>query len=947
MQAIHHRRGPMLIIAGAGTGKTTVITERVKWLIEKKLALPGEILALTFTEKAAREMEDRIDRALPLGFTQMWVMTFHGFCDRILRDECLHVGLSPNYTLQTSVGSVALLRRHLFDAKLGLDYFRPLGNPNKFISGLLDHFNRLQDEDITPEEYEKWVSNNYPNTSTSEAQQYHELSRAFSYFQNLKHEENSMDFADVISSTLSLFRTRPHILSKYQNHFRYILVDEYQDTNYAQNQIVDLLSGKKRNLTVVADDDQSVYRWRGAAVSNVIRFRDVYPDAKLVVLTKNYRSSQAILDASYKLIRHNDPERLEIKEKIDKRLIAVSTSLKEPPEYMHFSRLESEADGVSKKIMELIKENPHFHPSDFAILVRANAHAHPFYASLLHHGLPAQFLGPARLFDQPEIKDLIALLRVIHDPTDTASFFRLLAMDFFAVPPRDLISISNFAQKQNLPLFEACENLHTSAPALSSAGLFQIKRLTALVSELLNSSIKQSAGQILFNFLQGSGVLAAMINYTHNIDIQTAQNMSTFFTKLKSFETENSDQTISAVLDWIDLAHEVGESPAAAETDWSENDAVSLLTVHSAKGLEFPVVFLVNLVVGRFPSLERHEQIPIPNDLIKEILPAGDYHLQEERRLFYVGMTRAKDRLFLTSSDYYGEGKRIRKTSPFVAEALGSAESTAIPAGEQLQLSDWQAPQFSSLVISPSKMSKVTYLSYSQIQTFNDCPLHYKAKYLLKLPSPQSAASSFGNTIHKTMKAYYQALEQNKNTDIIEMFSRNWSPEGYHNAKHAQKYFDMGCRYLSRYIITNPFISQPVILEEPFSFTLGKIKVGGKIDRADILADGTLEIIDYKTSTKPLDLKSAAKDLQLSFYALAATTLPYAPFNRKPDQVKLTLYYFHDQKAVSVFQTADQLKSAKQKILDTAIEIEKSDFKCSGSLICRGKCDYQILCDIS
>ncbi len=911
------------------------------------MALPGEILALTFTEKAAREMEDRIDRALPLGFAQMWVMTFHGFCDRILRDECLHIGLSPNYELKTGVGSVSLLRRHLFDPELGLDYFRPLGNPNKFISGLLDHFDRLRDEDITPEEYKKWVDKNYPDTSSPEAQQYNELSRAFSHFQNLKHQENSMDFADVITSTLTLFRTRPHILAKYRSRFRFILVDEYQDTNYAQNQIVDLLSGGKRNLTVVADDDQSVYRWRGAAVSNVIRFRDVYADAKLVVLTKNYRSSQAILNAAYKLIRHNDPERLEVKEKINKRLIAISASLKEPPEYLHFNRLENEADGVTKKIMALLKENPHLRPSDFAILVRANAHAHPFYTSLLHQGLPAQFLGPARLFDQPEIKDLIAFLRVLKDPTDSASFFRLLSMDFFAVPPRDLISVSNFAQKQNLPLFQVCENLHTLAPSLSTAGLEIIIKVSALVSEQLNLSLKQSAGQVLFNFLQQSGLLAAMLNYTHNVDTQTAQNMSTFFTKLKSFETENTEPTISAVLDWIDLAHEVGESPAAAETDWSENDAVSLLTIHSAKGLEFPVVFLVNLVVGRFPSLERREQIPIPNDLIKEILPTGDYHLQEERRLFYVGMTRAKDRLFLTSSDYYGEGKRVRKTSPFIAEALGpEALASPLPPGEQLSLPDWQAPQFSAPVISIAQPIKVTYLSYSQIQTFNDCPLHYKAKYLLKLPSPQSPASSFGNTIHKTMKAYYLSLEQDKNTDIIETFTRNWSPEGYHNAKHAQKYFDIGRRYLSEFINANPFTTRPVVLEEPFSFHLNGIKIGGKIDRADILADGTLEIIDYKTSTKPLDSKSAATDLQLSFYALAATTLPDVPFNRKPDQVKLTLYYFHDQKAVSVYQTSEQLQLAKQKILDTAAEIEKSDFKCSGSLICRGKCDYQILCDI-
>jgi DNA helicase-2/ATP-dependent DNA helicase PcrA len=945
--AIHHRRGPLLVVAGAGTGKTTIITERIKWLIKKKLAGLDEILALTFTDKAAKEMEDRLDLALPYGYTQTWVMTFHSFCDRVLRDECLHIGLSPNYKLLTGSGVVSLLRRHLFSPDLNLNYFRPLGNPNKFIFGLLDHFDRLRDEDVSPDQYAAWVNKTYPQLDSPQAMEAHELSSAFTWFQQLKIQENSLDFADLISYTLALFRTRPHLLAKYQHRFKYILVDEYQDTNYAQNQLVDILAGNSRNLTVVADDDQSIYRWRGAAVSNVIRFRDIYPDAKLVVLTQNYRSTQTILDTAYRLICFNNPDRLEVREHLDKHLHSVSGGSGITPEYLHFSRAEDEADGIAKKISELLSADPKLHPKDIAVLVRANAHAQPFLASLTKWGIPAQFLGQSKLFDQPEVKDLIAFLRVINDPTDSASFFRILSMTFFAVPPRDLITVSNFAKKQNQTLLETCENLHSSELKLSPAGRKSISALTKLINSQIEKSLSLTAGQILFNFLHDSGLLSAVLKFTLPLGQREAENISLFFSQLKNYEFENSDASVSSVLDWIELAYESGNSPPVGDADRVEDDAVNLLTLHSAKGLEFPVIFLVNLVVGRFPSLERSEQIPIPDELIKEILPQGDFHLQEERRLFYVGLTRAKQQLFLSSADYYGEGKRVRRASPFISEALGSEVLFSSPVARQLPLSDWQPQLSHSETRKPSRTKQpVTYLSYSQIATFNDCPLHYKAKYLLKIPSPASAASSFGNTIHKTLKDYYLFQSSGEKPDILQIYSQNWTPEGYLNAKHAQKYFDLGTRYVSEFTSKNPFTTTPVILEQPFTFHLQDLKIGGKIDRADILPDGTLEIIDYKTSPKMLDPKSAAKDLQLSFYALAATTIRTPPFNRRPEQVKLTLYYFDQQQAVSVVQSAAQLEAAKQEILATAKKIRESDFHCSGSIICRDKCDYKILCDV-
>ena len=326
IEAVNFGDGPLLIIAGAGTGKTTVVTERIKHFITSERAKPDQILALTFTEKAAREMEERVDVIMPYGYTQMWISTFHKFCDRILRSEAIHIGLNPAYRLMTDTDSTMLFRRHLFDFKL--NYFRPLGNPTKFIAGMLQHFSRLQDEDVSPKDYRDWVKKlksqkrELSEEEVLEIQKYEELSEAYQTYQDIKVKEGLMDFGDLITTTLHLFRTRNNVLGYYKQQFKYILVDEFQDTNIAQNELVALLAGSEQNITAVCDDDQSIYKFRGAAVSNVLSFRKHFPKAKLIVLTANYRSSQAILDASYQLIQHNNPDRLEVKEHIEKKLIA-------------------------------------------------------------------------------------------------------------------------------------------------------------------------------------------------------------------------------------------------------------------------------------------------------------------------------------------------------------------------------------------------------------------------------------------------------------------------------------------------------------------------------------------------------------------------------------------------------------------------------------------------
>ncbi|HSX40051.1 MAG TPA: UvrD-helicase domain-containing protein, partial [Candidatus Saccharimonadales bacterium] len=458
LSAIHHGDGPLLIIAGAGTGKTTVVTERIKYLISQKNIAPSEILALTFTDKAAREMEERVDIAMPYGYTQMWISTFHAFCDRVLRADAFHIGLNPGYKLATESESVFFLRQNIF--KLNLEYFRPLGNPTKFLQGLLQHFSRLKDEDVSPEEYLTWAQKQ--KGDPQETKKTLELAQAYKTYEELKVKENIMDFSDLTSNTLMLFRQRPNVLAIYQNQFKYMLVDEFQDTNFAQNELAKLLAGKKQNITVVGDDDQAIYRWRGAAVSNMIQFRQFYKNAKIVTLTKNYRSTKQVLEKSYRLIQNNNPDRLEVKENVNKKLTSERKVKGTDAVFLFANRVEDEAEKVVEKIKELTishKLSPiRYDYKDIAILLRANDHAQPFVRALERHGIPFQFLGPGRLFHREEIKDLIAYLKVLYNYEDSASMYRVLNMPIFKLEARDVAMLLNLSKKKNLSLFEAMED---------------------------------------------------------------------------------------------------------------------------------------------------------------------------------------------------------------------------------------------------------------------------------------------------------------------------------------------------------------------------------------------------------------------------------------------------------------------------------------------------------
>ncbi|MCL4382221.1 MAG: ATP-dependent helicase [Patescibacteria group bacterium] len=941
LEAVQYGQGPLLIIAGAGTGKTTVITERIKYLVAQGLAKPSEILALTFTDKAAREMEERVDVIMPYGFVQTWISTFHAFGDRLLRQEGLHLGLDPRYNLLTGAETVQFIRKNLF--KFDLKYFRPLGNPTKFIDGLIQHFSRLKDEDINHEQYLQYVQE--LKIEDEERAKARELAMAFKTYEELKIKEGVFDFSDLIAYTLKLFRTRKNILKKYQEQFKYLLVDEFQDTNLAQYELLKILAPPQNqpNLTVVGDDSQSIYKFRGAAISNILQFMDDYKFAKQVILTKNYRSTQTILDHAYKLIKNNDPDTLEVKLKISKNLKKVREVKEVPLEFLHADRVENEAEMVAKQIENLKLKIKTLDYKDFAILLRANNQADPFIRALVRKGIPYQFLGPGMLFKQNEIKDLIAYLKILTDFEDSVAMYRILSLDFFDLDPRDLAAINNFAKKNNLSLFEACEQIEKIF--VSPKTREKIKKIVGMIVRHLGLLKKETAGQILYFFLEDSGLLKKLSEYKNPTEARKVQNISKFFDKLKTYETDHEDASVFAVSDWIDLSMELGESPLASDLDWTEVDAVNLLTVHSSKGLEFPIVFLVNLVSQRFPTTERKEQIPIPEALIKEILPVGDYHLEEERRLFYVGMTRARDLLFLTAADYYGEGKRERKLSPFIFETMGEGVLKAKPStsSSQLSLLEWAKPK-EQPTISNLQPFTISYLSFSQIEAFNNCPLQYRYRFLQKIPVPQRAAQSFGDSVHKTLRDFYEKLKIGQKVnkeDLLSIFENNWSSLGYDSKAREVETKKEGIKMLEEFYKRADLKIVPKDLEKSFSLKMTPdLKIVGKIDRIDE-HNGRLEIIDYKTG-KVSSQKDIDQSLQMTIYALAISDKEF--YHQKPEDLLLSFYFLETQEKKSTKRTTPDIEKAKEEIIEKAKEIAKSDFPAKPGPLC-AFCDFKLICE--
>jgi len=875
-EAVSHEAGPLLIIAGAGTGKTTVITRRIAHLIAARKARPSEILALTFTDKAAGEMEERVDELVPYGYADVQISTFHAFGDRLIKENALELGLTPDFRLLLRAEQVIFLRDHLFE--FPLKHFRPLGDPTRHVQALITLFSRLKDEDVGADEYlvhaERLLAAAGDDAARMEAEEHVELARTYAQYQTLMARLGQIDFGDQIVEVLRLFRTRPHVLRRCQERYRYILVDEFQDTNYAQFEVVKLLAARHRNVTVVGDDDQAIFRFRGASMSNILDFDRTYPGAKKVVLLENRRSPQAVLDAAYALIQHNNPDRLEEAQHIDKKLVSTGSDgkprLGAPPRHLTFDTVSSESDRVAEMIADEHARGRAYR--DCAILVRANNDADPFLRALNMRGIPWTFSGNAGLYGRPEIRLLVAFLRSVAHTDDSVSLHYLASSDIYQVPIVDLTECATYADRRHRTLFHVLRQVPAEL-GVSDEGRAVIARLVSDLERYMELARETPTGELLYQFLVDSGLMTRYAKAPAEQE-QEVQNVSKFFTRVRDAARVLQYDHVREFVNHLDALMDAGDDPAVAEAD-TETPAIHVLTVHKAKGLEWPVVFLVNCVQEKFPTRRRGEALEMPLGLIKDTLPTGDFHLQEERRLFYVGMTRAKEALYLTGAEDMG-GRKKWKTSQFVVEALDLPKEAARPfKASAIEALERFSPAGTSTAAGPIPPEQELTVSHNQVDDYETCPLKYHYIHIKRIPIRQHHNVVYGSAVHKAVEFYLRRRAVGNFTsleDFLKAFDDAWRNEGFLTREHEEQRKRAGIEALTRFYHEEEASGQkPTDVESEFGFALGPTRVRGRYDRVDETPDG-LVVIDYKSSDVTEQKKAdqrAKESLQLKMYALA------------------------------------------------------------------------------
>ncbi|MEK7648547.1 MAG: UvrD-helicase domain-containing protein [Patescibacteria group bacterium] len=942
-RAATHAGSPLMIVAGAGTGKTTVITRRIAWLVLSGLCTVNEVLALTFTQKAAQEMEERLDRLLPYGYVDLWVCTFHGFCERILRKHGLDIGIPTDFKLLDQTAAWMLVRKNL--DLLGLEYYRPAGNPTKCIHELLKHFSRCKDEGITPQEYVAHAES-LQSDDQDETARIQELARAYTKYQQLLLDESALDFGDLIVYTLKLFSQRLGLLNRYQMQFKAVLVDEFQDTNWAQYELIKLLAANRSLLTVVGDDDQSIYRWRGTSLANITRFKKDYPSSTEIILTRNYRSRQNILDCAYAFIQKNNPNRLECQLQqsgtaLIKQLHAHNEGLG-TLEYMYCATHDEETEQVIQKICKLKEQSETLQWSDFAILIRSNDSASNFIAKCSEYGIPYQFFGQKGLYSKPAVIDLLSYCTLLHNYHESPALYRVFNFPFLNISHDGIVALSHFAHRKGYSLWQALEHM-SEIEAITQADADAFRALCSRIGEHAALAKSKPAVEVFFRIVQDTGFLTWLSRDDTLEKREGLGYINQLFAKLKTFQSEYPLARLQEFLELVRLEQEAGDAGSLARDIDTGPDVVKIMTIHGSKGLEFSYVFVVHLVDRRFPTQEREDALELPQELLKEPIPQEDAHLEEERRLLYVALTRAQEGVFLTGAKDYG-GVRSRKPSRFLEEC-----GMNIPA-EKPPLSSTTLPSLPperTATSSRQALALPSTVSFSQLRAFQTCPLQYKYSFLLKIPTFGRYQFSFGKSIHATLEKFLNRIMEERTVpsldELLNMYKECWIDEWYRSQKEQEEYFAKGSDILERiHGEVSDTLPSPRTIERDFTLKLGtdedSIILKGKIDRIDDI-EGGVEIIDYKTGkSKAEDALGFHDKEQLIMYQMAAEEL----LGMNP--IKLTYYYVEDGSHVSFLGTAKEKEKTLKNIEKTVQEMKGSDFKATPGFHCRF-CDFKSICE--
>lgn len=961
-QAVTHGDGPLLVVAGPGTGKTEVITRRVAWLIASRRARPSQILALTFTERATEEMQARVDLLVPYGQTDTAIHTFHAFGDWLLREHGHALGLPTDPRVIGRPQAVVLLRDHIFE--LGLERYLPLGDPTKFVGALADLFGRAKEEGVRPDELaayaaeleagagaaladvEDEVARDALEGLVDEARANAELARAYAAYQELLIERALVDHGDQVAQAVRLLDERPLVRQALRRRFRYVVVDEAQDANPQQMQLVRQLVGPRGNVMFVGDDDQAIYSFRGAVGQGLAGLDDEFVGVKDVVLRRNYRSRKPILEAARRLVRHNDPDRLEVQRGLDKTLTAVRRSRRPALVTHHVHRTAAaEADAVAADIKRRLDHGTA--PESMAVLVRTNADAAPVLASLDVLGIPRHFSGASGLLAHREVRDVLSLMRTIAAPGSSEDLYAVLTSEPYGLGGEDLTLICDTAGRRRRSLWDTVTEL------VEQPGLLRLSRSTRQglerVVEQVRDSIEQAhqhpAPVVLYDHLGRSGWLKRLIGKAEQGDDGPLRRVARLFEIVKDQAELVGDPRLASIVPALRALIDAGHDPVTPDAD-DRAGAVSVLTVHQAKGLEFPVVYVVGVVDGRFPIRARRDVLALPQALVGH--PGNDdpdRHRAEERRLFFVAMTRARDELRLSHAVRGREGGRQRRPSPFLAEALGYEVEADVETAAAPEL-EVPAPIVEPSLAPASRTppDEPLTLSFSQIDDYLACPLKYQLRHQVRVPTPPHHALVFGNALHQAVAAGNAKRLRGEGLELEllqETLQAHWQSEGFLSQEHEAARFETGQAALARFAQRSDEAGDEIVaVEQPFSVRIGDDRVRGRYDAVRQMPDG-LVITDYKSGDMrdPARARQRARSsLQLQLYALAWE----AEHGERPEAVEL--HFLEGDVIGRVAPTTRQLDGARKKVAKAAAGIRAAQFEATPGYPACDWCPYRRIC---
>jgi len=619
IEAVKTVEGPVLILAGAGSGKTTVLTSRIAYMIREKNIYPSSILAITFTNKAAGEMKERVKRIIGEEADRMWISTFHSACVRILRRDIDKIGYNSNFAIYDSDDQRVLIR----------DCMKELSINDKDITDreIIGKIGEAKDRLISADEFKRTNSGNFRTNKIADV---------YLLYEKKKKGFNALDFDDLIIKTVDLFNKNKEVLDFYRRKFKYVMVDEYQDTNHAQYKLVNLLSQEHKNICVVGDDDQCIYEWRGADINNILDFEKDYKNAKVIKLEENYRSYGNILKAANSVIQHNT----------NRKGKALRTEA-EDGEKLRYFRAESDKDEarfVASEILRLKDEGKSF--GDIAVLYRTNAQSRLFEECFIN-SIPYKLIGGTRFYERREIKDILSYLKLINNPLDDISLKRIINVPKRNIGDTTVQKIQEYANELELSLYNALLDVD-SIPGLSGRSVTSVNKFLSLINSFIKIKEDMKVSDLIKSIINDSGYLDCLQKSTLVEDRARIENIEELVTSAVQFEESSEDQSLEKYLEDITLVADVDKYDEDA-------DAVTLMTLHSAKGLEFPIVFMAGMENGVFPGNKSFSM---------------ESEMEESRRLCYVGITRAKERLYLTGAEMrmqYGRHE-FHSESDFILE---------------------------------------------------------------------------------------------------------------------------------------------------------------------------------------------------------------------------------------------------------------------------------------